>query len=97
MEYEQTQLRKVYSSRMRQLRGSSWDVDVTESALKVDFLEAVLRCNAGFYLKRVEQWVDAIERREFLGLDEVLRIGIRKDKRAKTNNRASKTLTTTKK
>ncbi|KAK0714749.1 phosphotransferase enzyme family-domain-containing protein [Lasiosphaeris hirsuta] len=79
MEYEQTQLRKVYSARMRQLR-PEWDMDVTEGALKVDFLGAVSRCGAGFYLKRVEQWVDAVEKKEFLGLMEVLRVGIRKEK-----------------
>ena len=81
MEYEQTQLRKVYAARMRQLR-PDWDVDVAEGALKVDFLGAVERCGAGFYLSRVEQWVDAVERREFLGLAEILRVGIRKDKSA---------------
>lgn len=79
MEYEQTQLRKVFGSRMRQLR-PTWDVEVAEGAFKVDFLGAVSRCGAGFYLKRIEQWVDAIDRKEFLGLMEVLRVGIRKDK-----------------
>ncbi|KAK5657632.1 hypothetical protein OQA88_2704 [Cercophora sp. LCS_1] len=79
MEYEQTQLRKVYAARMRQLR-PDWDVEVAEGALKVDFLDAVLRCNAGFYLKRLEQWADAVERKEFLRLAEVLRVGIRKEK-----------------
>lgn len=79
MEYEQTQLRKVYSARMRQLR-PSWDVEVVDGAFKVDFLGAVSRCGAGFYLRRIEQWVDAIDRRDFLGLMEVLRVGIRKEK-----------------
>ena len=78
MEYEQTQLRKVYSSRMRQLR-PSWDLEVLEGAFKVDFLGAVSRCGAGFYLKRIEQWVDAVDRKEILRLMEVLRVGIRKD------------------
>ncbi|KAK1752005.1 phosphotransferase enzyme family-domain-containing protein [Echria macrotheca] len=82
MEYEQTQLRKVYSARMRLLR-PGWDADLEEAALKVDFLDAVLRCNAGFYLKRLEQWVDAVERREYVRLAEVLRIGIRKERAAK--------------
>ncbi|KAK3319446.1 phosphotransferase enzyme family-domain-containing protein [Apodospora peruviana] len=81
MEYEQTQLRKVYAARMRELR-PSWDMEVTEGALKADFLGAVTRCGAGFYLRRIEQWVDAIERREFVGLMEVLRVGLRKDKTA---------------
>ncbi|KAL2176134.1 phosphotransferase enzyme family-domain-containing protein [Thermothelomyces heterothallicus CBS 202.75] len=75
MEYEQTQLRKVYAARMRQLR-PDWDLEVEESALKVDFLGAVARCAAGFYLRRIEQWVDAVERREYLPLMEVLRVGM---------------------
>ena len=78
MEYEQTRLRKVYAARMRQLR-PEWDAEVSEGALKVDFLGAVARCSKGFYLKRVEQWADAVERKEFPGLTEVLR-GIRKGK-----------------
>ncbi|KXX76200.1 Altered inheritance of mitochondria protein 9, mitochondrial [Madurella mycetomatis] len=92
MEYEQTQLRKVYAARMRQLR-LGWDVEVEEGALKVDFLGAVLRCGAGFYLRRIEQWVDAVERKEFLPLMEVLRVGIKKDKTSKPPSSGSLTLT----
>ena len=91
MEYEQTQLRKVYTARMRQLR-PGWDMEVEEGALKVDFLRAVSRCGSGFYLGRIEQWVDAMERREFLPLMDVLRVGIKKEK---TNGTASKTATST--
>jgi hypothetical protein len=83
MEYEQTQLRKVYGARMRQLR-PEWDVEVEEAALKVDFLAAVSRCGSGFYLRRIEQWVDAIERKEYLPLMEVLRLGINKGKTSTT-------------
>ncbi|KAK3687169.1 phosphotransferase enzyme family-domain-containing protein [Podospora appendiculata] len=83
MEYEQTQLRKVFAARMRQLR-PGWDMDVVEAALKVDFLGAVNRCGAGFYLRRIEQWADAIERKEFLSLMEVLRVGLRKEKSTTT-------------
>ncbi|KAK4130488.1 kinase-like protein [Trichocladium antarcticum] len=79
MEYEQTRLRNVYAARMRQLR-PEWDMEVEEGALKVDFLRAVSRCGSGFYLGRIEQWIDAIERREFLPLMEVLRVGIKKEK-----------------
>lgn len=91
MEYEQTQLRKVYAARMRQLR-PDWDVEVEEGALKVDFLGAVLRCGAGFYLRRIEQWVDAVERKEFLPLMEVLRVGIKKDRTSKPATSGSLTL-----
>ncbi|KAK0645445.1 phosphotransferase enzyme family-domain-containing protein [Cercophora newfieldiana] len=80
MEYEQTQLRKVFAARMRQLR-PEWEVEAQESQLRVDFLEAVTKCGGGFYLKRIEQWVDAVERKEFkVGLSEVLRVGMRKEK-----------------
>lgn len=79
MEYEQTQLRKLYAARMRQLR-PEWDMEVEEGALRVDFLGAVSRCASGFYLRRIEQWVDAIERKEYLSLMEVLRVGIKKEK-----------------
>ncbi|KAK4158978.1 phosphotransferase enzyme family-domain-containing protein [Cladorrhinum sp. PSN259] len=75
MEYEQTNLRKIYYDRMRQLR-PEWDKEVEESELKVDFLGAVSRCGTQFYPVRVEQWADAIERREFVSLMHVLRMGI---------------------
>ena len=79
MEYEQTQLRTLYTARKRQLR-PEWDMEVEEGTLRVDFLNAVLRCGSGFYLRRIEQWVDAIERKEYLPLMEVLRVGIKKEK-----------------
>ncbi|KAL2262406.1 hypothetical protein VTK26DRAFT_1455 [Humicola hyalothermophila] len=88
MEYEQTQLRKVYAARMRQLR-PEWDTEVEESALKVDFLQAVLRCGSGFYLGRIEQWIDAVERGEFLPLMEVLRVGIKKVNPSVTTTRSA--------
>lgn len=72
MEYEQTQLRKVYEERMRQ-SWPSWDDDVAEGALKVDFLGAVARCADGWHLRGVNQWLEAIEGGEFLRLDDVLR------------------------
>ena len=83
MEYEQTHLRKVYAARMRQLR-PDWEVEVEEGALKVDFLGAVSRCGSGFYLGRIEQWADAVERKEYLSLMEVLRVGIKKEKTTAT-------------
>ncbi|KAL2158707.1 hypothetical protein VTH06DRAFT_4189 [Thermothelomyces fergusii] len=89
MEYEQTQLRKVYAARMRQLR-PDWDLEVEESALKVDFLGAVVRCAAGFYLRRIEQWADAVERREYLPLMEVLRVGLQPDAAKGAKPRPSK-------
>ncbi|KAK4096046.1 kinase-like protein [Parathielavia hyrcaniae] len=92
MEYEQTQLRKLYAARMWQLR-PEWDVEVDEGALKVDFLGAVSRCGSGFYLRRIEQWVDAVERKEYLPLMEVLRVGIPKERATKTTAKPAAALT----
>ncbi|KAK4647335.1 uncharacterized protein QC761_124550 [Podospora bellae-mahoneyi] len=84
MEYDQTRLREVYQSRMTQLLGPEWEKDVDEARLKVDFLGAVSRCGTQFYPVRVEQWVDAIDRKEFISLMQVLRTGIKKEKRPAT-------------
>ncbi|KAM5350800.1 hypothetical protein ACJ41O_007305 [Fusarium nematophilum] len=72
MEYEQTQLRKVYSGCMSRL-WAGWDEAVADGALKADFLGAVVRCADGVNLKRIEVWVDAIERGEFPSLADTLR------------------------
>ncbi|KAK0712328.1 phosphotransferase enzyme family-domain-containing protein [Apiosordaria backusii] len=84
MEYDQTQLREVYQSRMTQLLGPEWEKDVEEARLKVDFLGAVSRCGTQFYPIRVEQWVDAIDRKEFISLMQALRMGIKKEKPSTT-------------
>ncbi|EAA32630.1 kinase-like protein [Neurospora crassa] len=96
MEYEQTQLRRVYSARMGQLMGHGWDAEVEEAALKVDFLGAVAKCAQGLYLKRIEQWVDAVEGKEFVRLGDVLRGGVagRKDSNASTTSGPTDTRTT---
>lgn len=58
MEYEVTQLQKVYDARLKQL----WpDRPVEESLVKVDFFEAILNCNTGIFLKQVGTWVNTIE------------------------------------
>ncbi|WYZ43690.1 hypothetical protein EsH8_VII_000126 [Colletotrichum jinshuiense] len=74
MEFEQTQLRKVYTARMQQSR-PDWAMEVENSILKTDFLEAVHRCRSGFYLKRISQWVDGIARGDFRRLAETLQTG----------------------
>ncbi|KAK7428873.1 hypothetical protein QQZ08_004643 [Neonectria magnoliae] len=72
MEYEQTQLRKVYSDHMSQIWGG-WNEAVADGVLKVDFFGAVVRCADGFNLKRIEAWIDAINRGEFPRLADMLR------------------------
>ncbi|TQN68511.1 Altered inheritance of mitochondria protein 9 [Colletotrichum shisoi] len=74
MEFEQTQLRKVYAARMQQLR-PDWAIEAEDDVLKRDFLEAVHRCRSGFYLKRISQWVDAITAGDFRRLAETLQAG----------------------
>jgi aminoglycoside phosphotransferase (APT) family kinase protein len=64
LEYETTQLRRVYNTHMRQLR-PGWDIEVQENALKDDFIGAVFSCSQGFFLKRIARWVDAVEKGGF--------------------------------
>ncbi|KAL7913769.1 phosphotransferase enzyme family domain-containing protein [Trichoderma velutinum] len=59
MEYEQTQLRKVYSARLKELC-REW---VEESPLENDFYEAILQCD-GIWKKMVGRWVERIEKGE---------------------------------
>ena len=59
MEYETTKLRAVYEARLRQL----WpDWPLGQSDTDVDFFEAVLQCSAGIFVKKVNKWVDSLER-----------------------------------
>ncbi|KAI1875415.1 hypothetical protein JX265_004473 [Neoarthrinium moseri] len=75
MEYETTQLRKFYHASMCHLR-PGWEVQVSESSLKADFLGAVVRCGDGFHLRRIDQWVDLIEKGECPRLMDVLEEGL---------------------
>ncbi|CRG87011.1 hypothetical protein PISL3812_04024 [Talaromyces islandicus] len=71
LEYENTQLRQIYNTHMCQLR-PGWDIEVQENVLKDDFIRAVFNCRQGFFPKRIAQWVDAIEKREFPRFVDVL-------------------------
>ncbi|KAJ2989583.1 hypothetical protein NUW58_g3397 [Xylaria curta] len=58
MEYEATQLREVYETRLRQL----WlDWPLQDSQIKVDFYTAVLQCSAGVSAKMANRWLDRVE------------------------------------
>lgn len=76
MEYEQTQLRKVYHERMCQLQ-PGWDATAKESILKEDFFNAMNVIRDGFFLKRTAQWIDAVERSEFPRLMDIFEEGSR--------------------
>lgn len=76
MEYEQTQLRRIYHERMCQLQ-PDWDATAKESILKKDFFNAVNVIRDGFFLKKTAQWIDAVERGEFPRLMDILEEGLR--------------------
>ncbi|KAF5963801.1 aminoglycoside 3'-phosphotransferase/choline kinase domain-containing protein [Fusarium bulbicola] len=66
MEYETTQLRKVYHARLDNLC-PAW---VEENHLKDDFYEAVSQCD-GLWKKRVHRWAECIEKGESVRLKDV--------------------------
>lgn len=71
MEYETTQLRKIYHDKMKSF-WPDWDLCREESRLKLDFYDAAARCAGGVFLRRVRIWVDKIEAGDFVGLQTVL-------------------------
>lgn len=71
MEYDKTQLSKVYVAKMKEL-WPQWEIEAEYGALKHDFLDAVLRCASGWFVGRTEDWVDAIEEGECPRLTDVL-------------------------
>ena len=58
MEYDTTQLRRVYRARMRQL-WPEWPVE--ESCKQFDFFAASLQCNREFFINQVNEWADHLE------------------------------------
>lgn len=63
MEYEVTQMRAVYEARLKEL----WpDWPVEDSHIKVDFFDAVLVCSGGIFAKKVDRWVNSIERGDLI-------------------------------
>ncbi|KAF4334420.1 kinase [Fusarium beomiforme] len=66
MEYETTQLRKVYKANLEELCPGS----VKESPLKDDFYEAVLQCD-GIWKKKVRRWAECIEKGDFVRFEDV--------------------------
>lgn len=73
MEYDQTQLRKVYHDKMMSLL-PDWDLKIVDSKLQCGFYDAVVRCSTGFHLKGILQWTDKIEAGEQADLDVMLRV-----------------------
>ncbi|KAM0429986.1 hypothetical protein ACHAPT_005992 [Fusarium lateritium] len=75
MEYESTQLRKVYSDRMSQL-WPAWNEAVAERTLKADFYESVQYCIEEWQLGAVKNWIEAVNKGEFPRLADMLPPGI---------------------
>ncbi|KAL2673837.1 hypothetical protein Neosp_012281 [[Neocosmospora] mangrovei] len=71
MEYEKTQLRKIYKERMRELQ-PTWDAEVAGGTLKNDFMAAVGQCFVGWLLPGVGEWMDAVEKGDNVRLKDFL-------------------------
>ena len=71
MDYDMTQLRKVFKARMQELR-PNWDEENAENSLRADFLEAIMRCGTGFSLGDLDEWVQEVEKGNFVTLREVI-------------------------
>ncbi|KAI6083518.1 phosphotransferase enzyme family-domain-containing protein [Hypoxylon rubiginosum] len=70
MEYEKTQLRKVYAARMH-LLWPEW-YSIQQEYLKADFYDAAT-CIATGFIKPIINWIDAIKRKEEVRLMEILK------------------------
>lgn len=67
MEYETTQLRKVYEARLREL----WlDRPLEESHVETDFFQAVSQCD-GICVKKTRRWADRMAKGEIVRLEDV--------------------------
>lgn len=66
MEYEATQLRKVYKARLREL----WpEGRLGESYVKIDFFQAVSQCD-GIWVKKTRRWADHMEKGEIVRFED---------------------------
>lgn len=67
MEYEATQLRKVYEARLKEL-WPGWPLE--DSHAEIDLFEAISQCD-GIWVKRIGRWADRVEKGETIRLDTV--------------------------
>ncbi|KAK4244349.1 phosphotransferase enzyme family-domain-containing protein [Corynascus novoguineensis] len=67
MEYEATQLRKVYKARLKEL-WPEWGPLEEENHAGMDLYNAISQCD-GFWVKRIGRWADRIEKGEAVRLD----------------------------
>ncbi|KAL6860723.1 hypothetical protein ACO1O0_004757 [Amphichorda felina] len=66
MEYEATQLRKVYEARLREL-WPEWPLE--ESYVKIDFFQAISQCD-GFWVQKTSRWADRIEKGDIIRFED---------------------------
>jgi aminoglycoside phosphotransferase (APT) family kinase protein len=67
MEYEASQLRKVYEAKLKEL-GPEWPLE--ESYVKIDFFQAISQCD-GMWVNRVRRWADCMEKGETVRFDDI--------------------------
>lgn len=74
LEYEQTQLRRLFISEMRKL-DSGWirEFESEKNTLKADFDRAVHNCDNGFCVKIIGRWLDALKNGEKRSLMDVMK------------------------
>lgn len=58
MEYEATQLRKVYEAKLKEL-WPEWPLEGSEA--KLEFFQAVMQCD-GMWVRKVGRWADSVEK-----------------------------------
>jgi len=63
LEYEQTQLRRLFINEMEKLE-PSWVEELRKGEFKADFEEAVHNCDNGFCFKIIRAWLDALDNGE---------------------------------
>lgn len=66
MEYEATQLRKIYEAKLKEL-WPEWPLE--ENLSKVDLFQAISQCD-GMWVKQVERWVDRVGKGEKVRFDQ---------------------------
>ncbi|KAI9761981.1 MAG: hypothetical protein M1840_001510 [Geoglossum simile] len=64
LEYEQTQLRRLYSAEMEQL-WPEWKMEVHNGTRKADFDAAVSRCGTGFGTAVIQDWLEDLQEGEY--------------------------------
>lgn len=66
MEYEATELRKVYEARLRE-PWLEWPLE--ESYVKIDLFQAISQCD-GIWVKKTRRWADLMEKGEIVRLED---------------------------